>query len=348
MANDGIKLEQSGISTLTVHGEKEGTSISFLTKFIKPFDGDRNKLSSFLRNCENALNLASGAQCDILFKYILSQLEGKAETACSLKIFDSWTELKSFLRSTFGETKHREHLLLDLQNCKQKPNESVSQYSLRIETCLTRLQTDITHSTLDKSELKGRIANTEDLALHTFLLGIPSHISNILRCRNPSSLSEAINLAIQEEKLYNFAQTSRAPDFRPKCRVCGRLGHLDRQCMQNRQRPVYTVSNGAPIAPTHQSAPRTSAPFQPSRPSNSFQPSNSHQTPTIICRYCKHPGHDIKDCRKRQYNNSMRQNQNKQVHYLSTNHSDNYDNDNYNYDDNQPRHDFNYSYESLN
>ncbi|KAL0852597.1 hypothetical protein ABMA27_016955 [Loxostege sticticalis] len=348
MANEGVKLEYSGLSTLPVPGERENTSVSFLTKFIKPFDGDRNKLSSFLRNCENALNLANKGQSDILFKYILSQLEGKAETACSLKIFDSWIELKSFLKSTFGETKHREHLLLDLQNCKQKPNESVSQYSLRIETCLTRLQTDIIHSTTDKTELKGRIANTEDLALHTFLLGIPSHISTILRCRNPSSLSEAINLANQEEKLFNFAQSSRTPDLRPKCRNCGRMGHLERQCMLNRQRPVFTVSNGATTLPTSHQSPRSSAPFQPPRASTSSQAPTSQQTPTIFCRYCKYPGHDIQDCRKRQYNNNLRQNQNRQVHYVSENYSYNHDDNNNYYDNIQSQHESISSSESLN
>lgn len=283
MSKNEVKTE---IPTMMV---TESISLNVLLKFIKPFDGDRQKLSSFIKNCESALNLASSAQKDIIYRFILSQLEGKAELACSLKIFDNWQDLKVFLKTTFGETKHRDHLLIDLQNCKQKPTETVSQYSLRLETFLTRLQTDIAHSTRSPDELKGRIASTEDLALHTFLLGLPSSISTIVRCRNPTTLCDAINLAVQEEKLHNYIQSSRTVEPRPKCRSCGKLGHSERSCFLNRQRPIHTVS-------------------QDPKPSTSSY-NNAPFSNTQVCRYCKNIGHDITECRKRQYNNSRRQRQ---------------------------------------
>lgn len=308
MVNESLKGDKKMSSSSSLVPLEENINFGVLTKFIKPFDGDKNKLTSFLRNCESALSLASIAQKDILFKYILSQFEGKAESTCALKIFENWSELKSFLKTTFGETKHRDHLFLDLQQCKQKYNESVSQYSLRLETCLTRLQTDITHSTRDPSELKGRIANTEDLALHTFLLGLPSHISTILRCRNPSNLNEAVNLAIQEEKLHNYAlQTQTANQLRPKCKICGKTGHLDRNCFNRerpisfRERPVHNVNNNIPQHPS------TSATVP--------------QNPVKVCRYCKNLGHEIHECRKRQFNNS-RHKSTKQIHNLSHNEDD--------------------------
>lgn len=269
--------------------------ISVLLKFIKPFDGDRQKLSAFIKNCESAISLASSKQIDIIYRFIISQLEGKAELACSLKIFDNWQDLKLFLKTTFGETKHRDHLLLDLQNCKQKQSETVSQYSLRLETFLTRLQTDIAHSTRNSDELKGRIASTEDLALHTFLLGLPPNISTIVRCRNPTTLYDAINLAVQEEKLHNYIQSSKTTEPRPKCSSCGKIGHSERSCFLNRQRKIYTVSQDAkPSTSSH----TKSIPF-----------SNSQ-----ICRYCKNIGHNITECRKRQYNNSR--------HQIEPNHSE--------------------------
>ncbi|KAJ0175263.1 hypothetical protein K1T71_009404 [Dendrolimus kikuchii] len=282
MANP--KIDHSPVSSHTVK-----MNFTDLTRFIKTFDGDRNKLSPFLRNCENALNLINPNQYEILFKFILSQLEGKAEAICSLKVFSNWSDLKQFLKSNFGECKHRNHLLLDLQNCRMKPNESALQYSTRLETHLTRLQTDISHSTINQGELLGRLANTEDLALHTFLLGLPSHISNILRCRNPENLAEAINLAIQEEKFYNYAQSSQSRnsvESKPKCRLCGKPGHTDRSCYSNRHRPIHNVA------------------FQP-RPSQSI-PNTSPPNPTI-CAYCKAVGHHINQCRKREYNNTNRQ-----------------------------------------
>lgn len=288
MPNENVKLDRSATSTLNLTGSSmEQIPLSILIKFIKPYNGDRDKLSSFIKNCENAINLANLAQTDILFKYIVSQLEGKAESASSLKIFNNWNELKQFLKITFGETKHRDHLLLDLQNCKPKSDESVTQYSLRLETCLTKLQTDIKHSTRDESELKGRIASTEDLALHTFMLGLPNSISIILRCRNPTSLHEAISLAVQEEKLQNYVRSNISkPSFKSlRCKICNKSGHNEKNCYSNRkhsaQSPVYLVDN----------------------PNPSISQSND-----VTCRYCKNIGHDISECRKRQYNNSRKNN----------------------------------------
>lgn len=64
--------------------------------------------------CKSAIDLATESQEPILLKYILSQLEGKAETACSIKEFEDWNQLSEFLKSQFGETKHYAHLLSDL------------------------------------------------------------------------------------------------------------------------------------------------------------------------------------------------------------------------------------------
>ncbi|XP_048484046.1 uncharacterized protein LOC125490066 [Plutella xylostella] len=95
-----------------------------LFKFVKPYDGNRETLNSFLVNCDNAINLASDQQKPILFKFILSQLNGKAEVACSIKDFNSWDQLKEFLKTQFSERKHYSHLLTDLQESRQGPQEN--------------------------------------------------------------------------------------------------------------------------------------------------------------------------------------------------------------------------------
>ncbi|KAL0859432.1 hypothetical protein ABMA27_010609 [Loxostege sticticalis] len=106
---------------------KQIVELPTLLKFIKPYDGCREQLNSFLVNCNNAYELASESQKDILFKYILCQLQGKAETACSIKEFANWHQLKEFLKTQFSERKHYAHLLTELQNCKQQATEPVSQ-----------------------------------------------------------------------------------------------------------------------------------------------------------------------------------------------------------------------------
>ncbi|KOB77231.1 Uncharacterized protein OBRU01_04446 [Operophtera brumata] len=75
--------------------------LNTLFKFIKSYDGSRETVNSFIINCNNAYDLAAEEQKPILFKYILSQLSGKAELACSIKDFTSWEQLKEFLKTQF-------------------------------------------------------------------------------------------------------------------------------------------------------------------------------------------------------------------------------------------------------
>lgn len=262
-------------------------SLSVLTKFIKTYNGDKETLPAFLTNCDNAMSLASTNQQLVLCKFILSQLEGKAQVACSLKNFNSWEEIKCFLKSTFGEKKHSTHLLVDLQNCKQLPSEDVTKFSLRIESILTRIQSDIHHSCKEQNELPGRVAAMEDLALNTFLLGLNASISNIVRCRNPSSLNEAVSLAIEEEKIYNLKFSSSRSSYK-QCSSCNKPGHTSSECYRNRN------------------SQRTSHPqrtFHVNPAASTSQ--NSQNSQPKQCNYCKNFGHTIQECRKLKFRNSQ-------------------------------------------
>lgn len=259
--------------------------INILIKFINKFDGNRDKLNSFLNNCSNAIKLASPNQQDILLKYIISQLEGRAEVACSIKEFDSWQQLEDFLKAQFGNKKHYAALLSDLQGCRQLNGETVNQFALKIESCLSKLLTEINISipTRKKGELAGRVAAMQDLALHTFVIGLNPRLSTVVRCRDPETLNDAINFAVSEEKIYlaslgrnaNFpGNSSNHPRFRQP--------QVKTPITQNRS---YNTNN-------------TSFPPRAVNP--------------IVCRYCKFPGHSIEACRKREYNNAKFKNNNYQ------------------------------------
>lgn len=279
---------------------KPEVDLSTLLKFIKPYDGSRETLNSFLVNCSNAYDLASDSQKDILFKYILCQLQDKAQTACSVKEFTNWVQLKEFLKTQFSERKHYAHLLTDLQECKQQPNETVSQYALKIESCLSQLLTEISISHGHKSrEMVGRTAAMEELALHHFQMGLISRISNIVRCKSPKSLNEAVNVAISEEKIQQFLFKQSPSGLR---QIKPNLPRPNPQ--QTYQRPSFNPNQTKP---------------------NSFpnRPINNTNSSSLICRYCKAPGHTLEQCRKREYNNNRfkfeqnRSNTSQRVHFVS-------------------------------
>lgn len=245
--------------------------LSILLKFIKPYDGNREGLNSFIINCNNAYDLATLSQKPIIFKYILCQLNGKAETACSIKEFQNWDQLKDFLKTQFSERKHFSHLLMELQETKQLPGENVNSFSLKIEKLLSQLLTEISLNNTKVKELPGRIAAMEELALHHFSIGLHPRISNIIRCKSPKTLNEAINFATSEERIQ---ETLYRGSSRPT----------------KLQKPHN--SPNFPNSTFFRRAETATKPFQP-KPSSS-QP--------IICSYCKNPGHSIENCIKRQYN----------------------------------------------
>lgn len=293
--------------------------LNILIKFIGTFDGSRDALSPFLNNCRNAINLASSSQTDILLKYILSRLQGKAETACAVKEFTKWQQLEEFLKTQFGDVKHYSYLLSDLQECKQGRNESVSQYSLRIESCLAKLLTEINISipTKKKDELAGRVAAMQDLALNTFTIGLHPQLSTVVRCKDPNTLNEAINFASAEEKILGISNR--------KHQVSSSNANQQTQYRQN------SFNSRSQNQPWNQPGPSNSN-FRPQgQPWNQPGPSNSN---VLVCRYCKNIGHSIENCRKRQFNNNRR-NQNFNFNPRSVN-------PNFNNSNNRPVHNVNH------
>ncbi|CAG4983667.1 unnamed protein product [Parnassius apollo] len=248
--------------------------LNTLFKFIKPYDGSRETVNSFIINCNNAYELASESQRQILFKYIISQLQGKAEIACSIKEFKDWEQLKDFLKTQFSERKHYAHILTELQESKQNPHDSVNQFALRIETCLSQLLTEISLCNTKAKELPGRVAAMEDLALHHFLMGLHPRISNIVRCRSPKTLNEAINLAISEERIQQSLYKRPPPETR-----------YEQKPKQN----FIKSFNSKPTIPQKYSQ---------------YPNMNQQSSPNAFCRYCKTAGHDIMACKKREYANN--------------------------------------------
>nr|XP_032522676.1 uncharacterized protein LOC116774130 [Danaus plexippus plexippus] len=129
---------------------------------------------------------------------------------------------------------------------RQGPQENVNQYALRMETYLSQLLTEISFSTSKLKELVGRTAAMVDLVLHHFVMGLQPRISNIVRCKSPKTLNEAINFAVSEERSVRPNSRSvpfqralpNTPPRRPFnnnnsslfCRYCKMNGHKISTC----------------------------------------------------------------------------------------------------------------------
>lgn len=253
----------------------EGPSITLkidtLIKFIDTYDGNRDNLSAWLTNCDRAFDLADDDQKSILFAFVQNKLTDRAQSVCSNTVFNNWEDLKEFLKLRFGNRKHQTHLLFELQNCKQT-NENITQYISKIETCLKRLLSCVTQNCDNEDLLPGQLENINQLALHTFLMGVNPHISQILRARNPSDLNDAFNIAIEEEKFF-FLQNSRKPNNSnnnpKKCGICHKIGHSTNNCFRQN-----TNMNKKP---------------------NEYKKIFNLNIPKF-CKYCRKEGHVIENC----------------------------------------------------
>lgn len=63
----------------------------------------------------------------------------------------------------------------------------------------------------------------EELAINTFILGVDRSISNIVRRRNPSTLNEVIQYAIEEETLFNLSKSYSSKTYK-QYSICNKTG----------------------------------------------------------------------------------------------------------------------------
>lgn len=220
-------------------------SLNFLTQFINDtFDGTKEKLNSFISNCDSAYNLASENQKPIIFSYIKSKVIGKAELITNTRELDSWPIYKTFLQENFSDKKLFPQLLLELQQCRQRFKETVLEYTQRFDVCYSNLIRAANSGISDSKIIIGRQTMLKEIALQAFISGIYSQYHLILSARNPSSYEEASEYALSEEKRINFnnINSGKINDNRihhvqtninkPVCYNCNKIGHIRKDCRQ--------------------------------------------------------------------------------------------------------------------
>lgn len=263
--------------------------LQFLCSLIpKSFDGVPTEFNEFITNCDNAMNLAHPIQADALYVFILSRLTGNARAQIQGKEIEKWNDLKKVLSNFYQDKKHYIQLMEELNTLKQNSNENVLSFHERI----SKIQTRILNS-LPTQGNQSKIETIKELSLSRFIYHSKPEISRFLRGQKIESFSEALNVAIEEERALQMSYS----DYKRKlnntfCNICKRSGHETKSCYRNRSNTNINYNN-----------------FRPQNADNSNQNSNSNQYQQMVCNYCKKSGHLIKDCRKREYNNRMRRNQ---------------------------------------
>ncbi|XP_045777881.1 uncharacterized protein LOC123875868 [Maniola jurtina] len=245
--------------------------INTLLKLIPTFDtAETQQVYRFVRSCDSAFLLADAEKEQILLVYALNNITGTCASDVHSRQYTSWEDLKSYLIEKFSNVKTISHLNLELQSMFQKPAESITDFFHRVDLCRSKIIEKL-NTEIKDSTLLGRMATTEETALSVFVNGLSSEIGTMLRTRGFQNLTLAGRFAIEEEKI-RAMNTARQSLFKNNT---------------NQHKPS---SQRTQIVPN----PRATYNSYPSSPK--------------ICNYCKNPGHLISECRKRAYNNNLRNN----------------------------------------
>lgn len=261
--------------------ENMSLDINTILKLVPCFDTNQNEqVYRFIRSCDSAFKLSSETQKSVLLIYALNNITGVGASDVHSKTYTSWDDLKSYLIEKFSNVKTVSHLNLELQSMFQRINETITEYFHRVDLCRSKIIEKLNTEVADDS-LKGRIITTEETALNVFVNGISSDIGNMLRTKGFSNLTEAGRFAMQEDKI---------------------------RCMNAARQSLFKTSISKPLPNKFPNIQRqyNNTNFQRSIP----RPNNAMSSPPAkTCNYCKFPGHVISECRKRQFNNNLRQNQ---------------------------------------
>ncbi|CAK1545219.1 unnamed protein product [Leptosia nina] len=250
---------------------QELVSLPTLLQLIPDFRTELNsEVYRFIRSCDSAFNLATIQQQELLLVYALNKITGPSSSEIHAKKYKNWVELKTYLIQRFSQTKTLGHLNLELQTMFQKPNETVTEYYHRVDLCRNKILEKLTTEITDDS-LIGRKLTAEETALNVFINGLSSDIGVMLRTREFSNINDAGNFAMQEEKIrrMNKARQALIPNTRPPVRN-------------------YPIPRPSPKFSEQRVPHITSTP----------------QYTLKFCNYCKNKGHNISECRKRQFNNN--------------------------------------------
>lgn len=268
---------------------QERMPLSLLFKFIKPFNGNRNELLTFVQNCNSAYQLAQPNQTNHLFLYIVSQLSSNVVNEINLEEISSWTQLKIKLKSYYSQERDLTQLHEELETSKQLHNESITQFYKRLENLKNECISAETTQSKDPIELSGIKRSIQRTTLRRFILHCHPAISQMLRARTILTLNEALAIALQEEKIQNYTKPQTKTQNSLYCSFCKKHNHSTQHC---KKKPQNNSTN-------------TQSSFQ--------------QNYSKFCNYCKNKGHEISECRKRQYREAQKQ-LNPRINNLNLNH----------------------------
>lgn len=263
--------------------------VNLALKMIPEFHGDRENLHKFISCCDVVSAMATTRNdAEMFMNIIKTKLTGVAYNLVKYKTYESWNELKVILQEQYLEHRTFAQIQTELLNSKQGYNEDVRSFANRLE----RLTCDLNDACIaSEGPVAARVIQNlnNKSCLKAFVEGLRDPIKLIIKASRYDTFPRAVEAGCEEER--NIKPYLRKPKFQSskntnndRCFKCGKSGHIASNC--------YSNTGNFSRYPTFPSVPIK-------REINISQAES-------VCRYCKRPGHELENCRKRQYNNARK------------------------------------------
>lgn len=259
-------------------GHCSNSTIREALELVPKYDGHSMPVLQFVRACKRAKELIPLTFESHLVRLLRNKLVGHAYLAVEDETHETINQLIDCLKRTFGPARDSNYYRGQLSMNYKKPSDHILDYIGRVKDLRTAIiEGDQTQfgRTLNNCEIE----QIDSYVLESFFEGLPPEYRTEIRLEGYVTLSEAYNKAVLINK------------------------RLERDRTRLRDTKPHSTTTPSPST-AENTTPKISI-LQPDR----RQPSTtSSPTEAKICTYCKNFGHLISECKKRQYNNTKREN----------------------------------------
>lgn len=258
-------------------------------KLIPEYDGNPATLHRFLQVAK--IQYARATEEDDKLEFldlIKSKLSGRAyNVILRYNEYQSWDELKMALEKHFSKERSIQIVQTELFNIRQSYGESVAHFSERIEKLLEELDIASSKGQTIEGGKAIRLLN-EKTAINNFKSGLRNPLKLILKATQHESLRAAIDMALEEERLLEADNKREGSGFR-SFPVRKNTGQETKQNKSNPNKNSTLTNNNHSKTADYLRNQVTVV---------------DDDRKVKFCRYCKNKGHEIQECRKRQFNNN--------------------------------------------
>lgn len=317
------------------------------TEFVPFFDGYNIPLNKFVSACRQARDILPPTYERSLTRLLIAKLRGRAHSAVADEPCDTVTQLIDLLVSAFGSIKNVAQYRGELTAIHLKAREHILDYIDRVKELRSSILDGERRARGHLSDETVREIN--ELTAQSFCDGLPTYYRLQLKSEHyqlPFAAFAAAKVIAKRAELerqwfetkyerpfdktpiskYNVAPTTPTVKYNPETRNLPTYRESDYRTYRDPSRPLqdnresryresprdikYIRQPPSNERTTQQQV--REKPRHDSVPTPKQQPREPNQGQIRIekwCRYCKNPGHEISECRKREYYNSIKGNQ---------------------------------------